>query len=136
MASQTGKRPDAAAVEALYAELLQHVIDERLIASDAEARYITATAEDVDRAVEQLAASNKITAAELFAEVERMGMTRDEYREELRRQIVDGKWTMLVVRSTVTVSKSDEKAYWKATEEARAKALERLRAAHYVEVRK
>lgn len=129
-------KPDKAAVDAIYAEVLQHLIDERLIAMDAEAHHLSATNEEIDAGIASITKSNNVTEAELFARVERLGMTRAEYREEIRRQLIDGRWMILVVGSTLKVPRSDEKAYSKALEEGRAKELTRLRAAHYIEVRK
>jgi peptidyl-prolyl cis-trans isomerase SurA len=120
---------------AAQAEVLQQIIDERLIALEA-APYIVVADDEIDRGIAELAKSNQITVEQLYAEVERVGMTRDGYREEVRRQLLDGKWTMLVVRAKLQVDRTDEKAFMKALDAARAKELERLRAKHYIEVRK
>jgi len=136
LAEKSGAKPDKAAIESIHAEMLQQLINERLIATEVETHHLSVTKEEVDQGLATIAKSNKITEDALLAEVERVGMTRGEYREEIRRQLLDGKWTMLVVRAGVSVPRTDENAYLKAIDEARTKELARIRAAHYIEVRK
>lgn len=134
--SSGNKPPAPAALDTLYNEMLQRIIDERLVASEADAHHLSVTSDEIDKALEHVAAGNKLTVEQLLAEVDKMGMSRTDYRDEVRRQLLDGKWTMLVVRSAVQVSRTDERAFTKALDEARRKELARLRTTHFVEVRK
>jgi hypothetical protein len=105
-----------------------------------------------------------ITVAGVMAAARSQGLTEDDFREEIRRQILEGKLLELRVRPRVRVTERDareaysrwrvespdssrvppfesvlqamtERAWLDAMTRARAQWLEELRAATYVDVR-
>jgi peptidyl-prolyl cis-trans isomerase SurA len=123
---------DVVAVHRLYVE---RIIDETLIRDETSGLGMGVDNDEIRRGIESVAEANKTTVAAIEAQVKDVGMTLDEYREEIRIQILEGKWVQLRVRTRVTVPRTDEKAFAVALEEARKKALAELRAKHYIEVR-
>src|SRR4051812_31327671 len=48
MTEKSGAKPDKAALDSLYAELLQQLINERLVAAEAQARHLTVGSDEID----------------------------------------------------------------------------------------
>jgi peptidyl-prolyl cis-trans isomerase SurA len=97
----------------MYKELLEHMIDERLEEQQADRAHIHVTPEEIDRAVTNIATQAQqtqgrpVTAADVLAEVHRRGLSEQDFRDEIRRQILEGKLIELRVRSRVRVSEQD-----------------------------
>jgi peptidyl-prolyl cis-trans isomerase SurA len=100
----------AAAETETFKEVLNRMIDEQLIEQAADKSRVSVTAEDVDRGVQNVATNARITVKELMNEVRREGMSEQDYREELRRQILEGKMIELRVRPRVRVTDQDARA--------------------------
>src|SRR5438874_34190 len=49
MAEKSGAKPDKAAIESIQAEVLQQMINERLIATEVETHHIFVTKEEIDQ---------------------------------------------------------------------------------------
>lgn len=113
-------------VARLHRELIEHMVEERLIAEDAQARHLEATNDEIDRAAQAMAQGG-LTVEALYAGATReLGLSREAYRDEIRRQILDAKWELLTIGRVTDA---------RARTEARARALTALRARHHVEVR-
>lgn len=82
--------------------ILQRMIDERLEETAAARANIIVTPEEIDRALQAIAARGQLTPAQLVTEATKQGLTEQEYRDELRRQILEGKLVQLRVRVRVT----------------------------------
>jgi peptidyl-prolyl cis-trans isomerase SurA len=124
----------------VHREILEKIIDEQLIAAEAQHMHISAGDEEIDRAIVEVAKLNKLDRAQLIVELKKQGMTFDEYRDEIRRQVLDGKWTNIKVRSQIRepqVGTDEEKkqAVSALVAVERKKVLARLRAQSHVEIR-
>jgi peptidyl-prolyl cis-trans isomerase SurA len=120
-------------------ELLDRMVDELIIADECEKARISVTSDEIQRALDLVAKSNRLTTDALIKLVIDRGLTVDEYKAELRRQLLDAKWVNLRVRSRVTVDPKspgteDEKiaAFAKRLESERAKLLAEIRSRTYV----
>lgn len=97
----------------MYKELLEHMIDERLEEQQADKAHIGVTPEEIDRGVANIAAQAQaqqgrpVTSQDVLAEVRRRGMTEQDFRDEIRRQILEGKLIELRVRPRVRVTEQD-----------------------------
>ncbi len=97
----------------MYKELLQKMIDERLEEQQADKAHISVTPEEIDRAIANIAAQAQaqqgrpVTAREVLEEVHRRGMTEQDFRDEIRRQVLEGKLMELRVRPRVRVTEQD-----------------------------
>jgi peptidyl-prolyl cis-trans isomerase SurA len=110
MASQRDANFHAAAETEIYKEFLTRMIDERLMEAAAEKARMTVTPEDIDRGIQNIAGNAKITVKDLLGEVRRQGLTEQDFRDEIRRQILEGKLTELRVRPRVHVTEADARA--------------------------
>lgn len=82
--------------------ILQRMIDERLEETAAARANVVVTPEEIDRALQAIAIRGQITPAQLVAEATKQGLTEQEYRDEVRRQLLEGKLVQLRVRVRVT----------------------------------
>lgn len=100
----------------MYRELLDRLIDDRLEEQHADRAHITVTADEIDRGIANIATQAQaqqgraVTAAEVLDEVHRRGMTEQDFRDEIRRQILEGKLIELRVRPRVRVTEGDAHA--------------------------
>ena len=136
--SQLPKDPTkrAAALAELYYVTVRRMVDETLVAKDAERLHIEVTDAEVARGIDVVATENKITRAQLEAEVLKVGMTVAAYEADVRRQIVQGKW--MVSRAVGKLDRkqaSDPAAFDAALEKFRAKMLAELKKQAFVEIR-
>ena len=110
--------PNVVAVQEqeMYKELLQRMIDDRLEEQQADKAHIHITAEEIDRGIANIAAQAQqqqgkpVTTADVMAEVKRRGLDEQDFRDEIRRQILEGKLIELRVRPRVRVTDQDSHA--------------------------
>lgn len=105
----------AAQESEMYRELLNRMIDERLEEQAADKARLSVTADDIDRGLKGKADSLGLKVSDLLAEAKRQGLTEQEYRDEVRRQLLEGKLIQLRVMNRVRVSDEDgrnEYARW------------------------
>jgi peptidyl-prolyl cis-trans isomerase SurA len=100
----------------MYKELLDRMIDDRLEEQQADRAHFGVSQEEIDKAIVNIAAQAQsqqgrpVSAAEVLSEVRRQGLTEQDFREELRRQILEGKLIELRVRPRVRVTDQDARA--------------------------
>lgn len=100
----------AAQESGMFRDLLNRMIDERLEESAADKAHLTVTPEEVDNGIRQVAAQAKLAPKDLVAEAKRQGLTEQDYRDEIRRQVLEGKLIQLRVRGRVRVTDQDARA--------------------------
>ncbi|HVH47572.1 MAG TPA: SurA N-terminal domain-containing protein [Labilithrix sp.] len=100
----------AAAESEMFRELLTRLIDERLEEQAADKAHLTVTPEEVDNGIRQVAAQAGIDPRILVAEAKRQGLTEQDYRDEIRRQVLEGKLIQLRVRGRVRVTDQDARS--------------------------
>jgi peptidyl-prolyl cis-trans isomerase SurA len=134
---EASKPPDAtkrAAMESqLYRDLLQRLIDEALVARAASAAHLSVDRSEVDRAIEAVAQRAQLTRERLLEEAKKQGFEPDDYRAEVSRQILEGKW--LHMKSTKPPAGVDDATAAKHYETERKRLLEELRTKTFVDVR-
>jgi peptidyl-prolyl cis-trans isomerase SurA len=82
----------AAAESQIMSSQIQQMVDEELVAGAALKAQQRATTEEVDKALSFAARVRGLTLSQLFEGVQRdTGMTEIEYRQEIRRQVLEGK---------------------------------------------
>lgn len=106
----------AAAESQVFKDTLEVMIDQRLEAQAAERAGITVTPDEVENAFRNIASAQGLTAADLFREAKaRSGLTEQEYRDEIRRQILEGKMLQLRVKGRVRITEDDVKGMYERT---------------------
>lgn len=106
----------AAAESQVFKDLLEKMIDERLEQQAAERAGLTVSPEEIENAFRNIAAAQGITVGELIREARaRSGLSEQEYRDEIRRQIVEGKMLQLRVKGRVRITDDDVKTMYDRT---------------------
>jgi peptidyl-prolyl cis-trans isomerase SurA len=114
----------AAAESELFKQLLQKMVDERVEQQAAEKAHVSVTSDEIDNGLRNVANQQGITVDRLMQEAAKTGLTAQEYRDEVRRQILEGKLLQLRVRGRVRVTEDDIKAtYLKLQRDERAQRL-------------
>jgi peptidyl-prolyl cis-trans isomerase SurA len=118
MRAQT--QPDSSQVDTLRQQILDQLIDEKLIVAEAKRQGVTVTDAEVNKQVDEAIqdAKTRLGSAAAFAEqLQKENMTedklREKYRNEVRRQLVAQR---LVQRQIIKkpVSATEAEAYFKA----------------------
>lgn len=113
----------AAAESQVLKDLVEKMVDEELEAQAAEKAKVTVTPEEVDNAFRNVAASQRITVAALFREAyTKSGLSEQDYREEIKRQLLEGKMLQLRVKGRLRITEEDVKVMFE-----KVKREERLR---------
>lgn len=108
----------AAAEMGIFRNQLNRMIDERLEEQAAEKARISVTPEEVDRGIQNLAANQNATPQQLEDEARRLGLTEQDFRDEVRRQILEGKLLELRVRPRVRVTEQDARSAYQRYQQA------------------
>jgi len=122
----------AAARAQATSALLDRMIEERLIAGAANKARIAVTPDEVDRALDTVASAQKLTRAALLRAAGDKGLQEQAYRDELRRQVLEGKVLMRRVKGYAVLSASER---IEAMAKERDKLLAELRQRTFVERR-
>ncbi len=85
-------------------EVLNTLIDKRLIALEAKKQGITITEAEVQTAADRMMASNNMNREMLDAQLGQMGMSYDSYLDTLRNQILQSKLVNYEVRSKLIIT--------------------------------
>jgi peptidyl-prolyl cis-trans isomerase SurA len=97
----------------MYKELLDRMIDDRLEEQQAEKAHMAVTPQEIDRGIANIAAQaqasqgRQVTSDEVLGEMRRRGLAEADFRDEIRRQILEGKLIELRVRPRVRVTEQD-----------------------------
>jgi parvulin-like peptidyl-prolyl isomerase len=116
--------------------LLSRMIDEALVSKDATKLHIDASDTEVTNAIGAVAQQNNVDRKTLDAEIAKAGFSALEYRDELRRQIVEQKWLMARAAGKIDRKKTPDAASFQAAlEKEREALLVDLRSHAFIEVR-
>jgi len=103
----------SANISQLYTMVLDTMIDEQLESDAATKAGVDITDEQVDAAIEQTAAQNNISINEILVEAKRSGLSIKNYREELRRQLIQRAMIEVRLRGRINVAESDLKSSYR-----------------------
>lgn len=106
-ASQLPAPSRMSALAQLHRDLAERLVDEELQARAASQSNITVKSEEIDDSVARVAAQNSLTPEELYEEARRTGISRREYRQEIRRQLLEAKMLNLRMQGRVRISEDD-----------------------------
>ncbi len=117
----------SAAISQVYKAVLGRIVEEELEDRAASKAGIVVTAKEVDQALARVAAQNGVSEEVLFAEAKRSGLTESQYRDELRRQVLQAKLVNVRLQGRIRITESDLKsAYRRIVSEERAQLRQRL----------
>lgn len=101
-------------LEKLRLQTLQDMIDEELIVQAAAEARIEVEPKEVDAALAEIKAQNKLTDKDFEEAVTAQGFTMSAYKADLRRQLTRHKALNQIVRDRVSVSDEDVRARYDA----------------------
>lgn len=93
-------------------EVLDALIDKRLIAQRAKQRNIAVSAQEVDSAVQNAMRRNNLNRVQFDEQLKKMGIPRQQYRANLKAQILQSKLINREVRSKIVVTEDAIQAYY------------------------
>lgn len=99
--------------QTLQHQVLQRLIMERVQRHEADRLGIRVDDAQVDQAIQTIAGRNKITPAQLRAEIEKSGTNWDAYRKSLREEIRTDRLRQRAVDSTIVISDTEVDAFLK-----------------------
>jgi peptidyl-prolyl cis-trans isomerase SurA len=114
VASTQDQAQQAAHESEMYKQLLDRIVNDRLEETAADRAHLSVSPEELDNAINNVATTNKLKPSDLFAEAKRQGLSEQDYRDELRRQLLEGKLMQLRVRNRVRVTEQDARASYAA----------------------
>lgn len=91
----------------LYKDILNQLVDERLLSQQIAEAKIDVTDEEVERAVKDILRQNKITREQLVEAIRARGMTMGKYLQDLESQLIRLKLVDMKVRSRVVIPETD-----------------------------
>jgi peptidyl-prolyl cis-trans isomerase SurA len=100
----------AAAESEMYKQLIDRMVDEKLEQQAAEKAHITVSTEEIEAGLRNVASQQGLSVEQIMNEAQKTGLSMQEYRDEVRRQLLEGKLLQLRVRGRVRVSDDDVKA--------------------------
>jgi peptidyl-prolyl cis-trans isomerase SurA len=90
--------------------LLKQMIDQKLTDQEVERLEISVSDETVDRTIEGLKRDSQVNDAQLRRQLEQEGITYEEYRKQVRDQILRGRLVNREVKSKIVVTDEDIEA--------------------------
>ena len=102
-----------AAISQLYKSLVERMVDEELELRAAQQAKVLVSEREVDEALGRVAAQNGISVERLLAEAYRSGMEPRQYREELRRQLLQAKLINVRLQGRIRVTEDDLKSSYR-----------------------
>ena len=112
----------AAAESQIFKDLIEKMIDDELIAQAAEKASIAVTSEELENAIRNIAAAQGATVSEIIRLAQETGgLTEQEYRDEIRRQILEGKMLQLRVKGRLRITEQDVVAAFDRAQKAELK---------------
>ncbi|MCS6899564.1 MAG: peptidylprolyl isomerase [Myxococcales bacterium] len=113
--------PQRSAVESeMYKELLQQMVDEKLIQLAADRAQKRITSEEVDNGMRNLAAMQGLSQDDLIKAAKNSGISEAELRAQVARQVLEQKMLSLRVMPRIRISSEDVKiGYQKLRREER-----------------
>jgi len=98
--------------KALERRVLEDMIDRKLLEGHARETGITATEQEIDHAVEDVLTRANITREQLELALKRDGILEEEYRDQIRNQIVKAKLIHQEIRNRVDIKDADVEGYY------------------------
>lgn len=104
---------------------LEAMIEEELEAQAAEKAKITVTSDEITQTLKTVAQAQGLSIDDLYKQARKIfGLTEQEYREEIKRQVLEGKMLQARVRNRIRITEEDVKAGYERVVREEKKARE------------
>ncbi|MCK4536554.1 MAG: SurA N-terminal domain-containing protein [Desulfuromonadales bacterium] len=112
--SRMNANPTPAQLGALRKELLSRLIEESLVQQRIVALKLTVSENEIEMAIQDVQRQNQLTREDLEEAILAQGMAFEDYRENLRKQILRYKLMSVEVRRKIDVSEGEIRDYYRA----------------------
>ncbi|MGD8739078.1 MAG: SurA N-terminal domain-containing protein [Desulfobacterales bacterium] len=96
----------------LRADLLNKLVDQKLTDQQIKKNNLTISAQEIDMTIERIKESRSYTDEDLRAGLAEQGLTIEEYRENLKKQLLRGKLVNREVKSKVVITSAEIEKYY------------------------
>jgi len=103
VAEQTPPGRLSEALQQARKNVIDKLIDKKLLLQEAKRYKMTVSDEEVDKALERILSRNHTTARQFHKQLAAMGLNEKQYREDLKDQILSSKLVNIAVRSKVII---------------------------------
>lgn len=100
------------ALHRVRSEILQKLIDAKLTDQQISKYKISVTEDELDGIIAEFMEKNKVTEEMLTADLERTGMTMEDYRNRVREQIQRSRIVNIAVKSRIVITRQDAERYY------------------------
>jgi peptidyl-prolyl cis-trans isomerase SurA len=100
------------ALEKAREEVLASLVDKMLLQQEAAKMSISVSEAEIDMAIDQILARNKATIEDFKKDLAAMHLTEQQYREDLRDQMLQSKLSNFQVRSRIVITEEDIQEYY------------------------
>jgi len=104
---------DAESTTGLKKDVLESLVERRLVKQAADRAGIDVSEIEIDNAVEEVSKQNKMTHEALLVALANSGLTYKEYREQLREQIREVKFVNNQFRSRISIQPEEVEDYYR-----------------------
>lgn len=106
VAEQAPPSERAEALKQVRKTVVDKLIDKKIMYQEAKKANLSVSEEEIDRALEHIMTRNKTTQEQFLAQLTEMGITEEQYRKNLKSQVLSSKLVNYEVRSKVIISES------------------------------
>ncbi|MGW8301290.1 MAG: SurA N-terminal domain-containing protein [Desulfobacterales bacterium] len=96
----------------LRADLLNKLIDQKLTDQQIKKNNLTISTQELDMTIERIKEGRSYTDEDLRAGLAEQGLTIEEYRENLKKQLLRGKLVNLEVKSKIVITSAEIEKYY------------------------
>ncbi len=93
-------------------DILNQLIDQKLASQEAKRARITISNDEIDAAIERIKEHQLLTDEEFDKLLEKDGLTREEYRQQLKDQILRTRLVNYKIKSKIVITREDIKKYY------------------------
>jgi peptidyl-prolyl cis-trans isomerase SurA len=92
---------------------LERLIEDKMFEQEVKRANVSVTPPEIDHYIERIKAANQIGDEEFAAQLSRRGLTPDEYRQDLKRELLKHKLVERNVKSRVVISDKEVDEYYR-----------------------
>ena len=101
----------------LRSDLLNKMVDQKLADQQIKKNNITINMQEIDATIERIKESRSYTDEDLRAGLAEQGLTIEEYRENLKKQLLRGKLVNREVKSKIVITREEIEKYYNENRE-------------------
>jgi peptidyl-prolyl cis-trans isomerase SurA len=96
----------------LRADLLNKLVDRKIADQQIKKNNLTISSQEIDNTIERIKESRSYTDEDLRAGLAEQGMTLEEYRENLKKQLLRGKLVNREIKSKIVITSVEIEKYY------------------------